>query len=286
MAIDGGPQTGSTIQAGFERKPRARLSADLCRGHIEVAEFSPKRRTSALHPRALTSFFAAIASVLLHAALLTTAVWKSGRVDTPRGEPRPLSVQGPSALDEDTTAMEWVSVDDSAISDSNNSKSLPESLDVGLKRIKVAVDSPALAIEFDSNDPELSDVEAGTQLFGQYLAQINARIDRSWMRPRTPIGAGRFHCQVRIEQDPAGNVIEVLLQRCNGSSRWQLSLVHAIQSASPLPAPPDPALFAHAIYMNFQARPGESGLTSDQYEPLSAATAAGRSSQLVSQQTN
>jgi hypothetical protein len=37
-----------------------------------------------------------------------------------------------------------------------------------------------------------------------------------WLRPREPIGEARFVCQVRIEQDPAGCVAEVTLERCNG----------------------------------------------------------------------
>jgi hypothetical protein len=44
------------------------------------------------------------------------------------------------------------------------------------------------------------------RLFGQYLGQIDARIDRAWLRPRTRIGADRFVCQVRIEQDDLGTV--------------------------------------------------------------------------------
>jgi TonB C terminal len=284
MTIDGDHGRKVPRTCGLERKPREFIPTDLRRGRVEIAEFSPKRRTSVLPPRLLTSVLAAIGSALLHIALLTTAVWKSGREDVPRDEPRPLSVPGASASDD--FAMQWVTIDDSAISDFKNPKSPPESLVVSLRRIKVAVNFPALAIEFDSDDPESSDVDTSTQLFGRYLAQINARIDRAWMRPRTPIGAGRFNCQVRIEQDPAGNVTEVLLQRCNGSSRWQLSLVHAIQSASPLPAPRDPALFVRAIHMNFYARPDDSGLIADQYEPPSATSELGRSKHLAARKTD
>ena len=101
------------------------------------------------------------------------------------------------------------------------------------------------------------DAEGQVRLFGIYSGQIKARIDRIWRRPRTPINEARskphdavagesFRCQVRIIQDPQGNVQEILLPQCNGSSAWQRSLVIAIQQASPLPSPPSPSVFIEA----------------------------------------
>jgi hypothetical protein len=90
-------------------------------------------------------------------------------------------------------------------------------------------------------------------LYGRYLGQIHARIDRAWLRPRTAIGAPIFQCQVQMDQDSSGRVQEVTLLECNGDARWQLSLVHAIQAASPLPAPPDPAVFVHHVLLGFRA---------------------------------
>lgn len=104
-------------------------------------------------------------------------------------------------------------------------------------------------------------------LAGRYIGQIDARIDRAWMRPRTPIGAPLFSCRVRIDQDRRGNVLEVTLERCNGDTRWQLSLVRAIESASPLPAPPDPAVFAPIVQMSFQATAYRPGAPEWKYEP-------------------
>jgi hypothetical protein len=98
-----------------------------------------------------------------------------------------------------------------------------------------------------------ADLVARTQLVGLYERQIRARIERAWLRPREPIGrqAGnpiqtedRFRCRVMIRQDEQGAIREVELQRCNGSARWQKSLTDAIFSSSPLPAPPNPRVFA------------------------------------------
>jgi hypothetical protein len=107
---------------------------------------------------------------------------------------------------------------------------------------------------------------AGAPVDGLYLGQISARIDRAWRRPAEPLGGNPFICQARIDQDAAGNVVEVMIEGCNGTPGWQLSLVRAIQSASPLPAPPDPALFVRTLHMSFQAQPPDSPQAGAEYE--------------------
>jgi hypothetical protein len=105
---------------------------------------------------------------------------------------------------------------------------------------------------------------------GLYVGQIDARIQRAWIRPRDPVKDGVFSCRVRIEQDAAGVVREITLERCNGNMRWQLSLVHAIQQASPLPAPPDPKVFQKLLQLDFQAQTYSSNVTQELYEPSSS----------------
>jgi len=125
-----------------------------------------------------------------------------------------------------------------------------------------------------------ADSAGDSVLAGRYAGQIDARIERAWLRPRTPIGAIRFSCRVSIEQDASGNVKEVALERCNGDARWQLSLVHAIQRASPLPAPPDPAVFRRTLRLTFNAEAFRPGSSAEGYEPelsLSAMQHAGDS---------
>jgi TonB C terminal len=122
------------------------------------------------------------------------------------------------------------------------------------------------------------------RLVGIYSNQMKARVERIWLRPRTPVNeesndsksANRveyFQCQVQVVQDPRGNVQEVLLPSCNGTATWRRSLVVAIQQASPLPAPPSPTVFSRTVTLNFVAYPYHSGGSEDDYEPALAHTA-------------
>ena len=93
-----------------------------------------------------------------------------------------------------------------------------------------------------------------SRLYGLYVGQINARIERAWSLPRESAGA-TFVCSVRVDQEKDGSVESVTLEECNGDTRWQSSLVHAIEAASPLPAPPDDSVFARTIRLRFEAQP-------------------------------
>lgn len=103
-------------------------------------------------------------------------------------------------------------------------------------------------------------------LFGRYVNQINARIERVWVRPQVSPGGtsmwgssdgpstastARFKCTVEIEQSDSGHVLEITLVRCDSSPEWQQSLVNAIDAASPLPAPPNRSVFARSLVLNF-----------------------------------
>jgi hypothetical protein len=58
-----------------------------------------------------------------------------------------------------------------------------------------------------------------------------------------------------------------MLEACSADSRWQVSLVHAIESASPLPAPPDPSLFATHVTLDFDSATYSPGTNPDGFEP-------------------
>lgn len=124
----------------------------------------------------------------------------------------------------------------------------------------------ATSVDASSNGTERA------RLFGIYTGQIQARIDRVWRRPRSPVNGNEaptdesFRCRAQIVQDAKGNVQEVLLLRCNGSLVWQRSLVIAIQQASPLPAPPSAAVFSRSITLDFLGLPYVPGSTDDDYE--------------------
>lgn len=150
--------------------------------------------------------------------------------------------------------------------------------------VQIASTDPLPLLEFEHSDDNeelgeaaraAGDPAVQAMLFGRYTAQIDARIERAWRRPRSPVSAqaSEFHCQARISQDAVGNVTEVELMQCEGSTAWQFSLVRAIQRASPLPAPPSPTVFTNALTLAFEAKAYEPGYREDEYEPLTIRSA-------------
>lgn len=132
----------------------------------------------------------------------------------------------------------------------------------------------------DAGDPA-----ARARLFGLYAGQIDARIERAWRRPRSPVDdvavaslvdtapdermttkSDRFECRVRIYQGDSGQVSEVELLSCNGTFAWKESLLRAIQAASPLPAPPSPTVFSNVITLTFSADEYRAGAPEVKYE--------------------
>ncbi len=136
-------------------------------------------------------------------------------------------------------------------------------------------DARPAPIEFDENAIEdseftqaVGDTRGRAALFGKYMGQVTARIERAWSRPRSAIGAARFECETKIEQDRNGRVLSVELRRCNGNGSWQSSLVAAIERASPLPAPPEPSVFTGTIVLSFDAVEYQPGVSVEgEYEP-------------------
>ncbi len=135
--------------------------------------------------------------------------------------------------------------------------------------------------EADPEAPQsVGDPAMRSMLFGRYTGQINARIQRAWLKPRSAVNGrdnsssldeptqdARFHCAVRITQDARGFVQEVELVQCNGTLAWQYSLISAIQRSSPLPAPPSPTVFTNALILSFEGQAYRPGDPDPQYEP-------------------
>jgi hypothetical protein len=121
------------------------------------------------------------------------------------------------------------------------------------------------------------------RLYGRYLGQMQARIERAWMRPRSEIGAPQFSCRTRIQQDRRGAVVEVTLDHCNGTERWQQSLVSAIRTASPLPAPPDASVYADILWLSFSSEGFEEGGSTQGFEPEASQSGLVRDSDIARQ---
>jgi colicin import membrane protein len=83
----------------------------------------------------------------------------------------------------------------------------------------------------------------------QYADLIRARVERAWVKP--PSARVGLMCEVRVTQVPGGAVTSVQIGRCNGDDSVRQSIEAAVYRASPLPQPPDPALFERELIFNF-----------------------------------
>jgi TonB C terminal len=166
---------------------------------------------------------------------------------------------------------------------------LAAAITMNLPRVDIPVDQPDDAADNQSAAGADGQTKKA-RLAGIYSGQIRARIERIWRRPRTPVNEESgtadnlshaddpFHCQVTIVQDSMGRVQETQLVSCNGSIAWQQSLVRAINQASPLPAPPDPTVFARAVTLNFVGFAFTPTMQADEYELRSNPVAQASSS--------
>jgi hypothetical protein len=249
------------------------------RGDLEVVEYVPRqgmldavpardthkseRLSKCFESRTLMSMATAFAAVALHVLFIGPVLWAGGISQQQQAE----RYRG------DIADLQWVVLAES----SGHSAIIRPRLSTSLSLTPIGVTdplpplrlSPPVGVSSSSAQP---DGQSGLGApYGRYLGQIRARIDRAWLRPRSAIGAPIFQCQVQVDQDSEGRVQEVTLLECNGPTPWQLSLVHAIQAASPLPAPSDPSLFVHHVLLAFRAVAYSSGQPAELYEPPRAA---------------
>lgn len=84
----------------------------------------------------------------------------------------------------------------------------------------------------------------------QWAAAIQARVQRAWIRP--PSARPGLDCRVFVTQAVGGTVLEARVGECNGDEAVRQSLQAAVFRASPLPSPPDPALFERNIELRFR----------------------------------
>ncbi len=57
---------------------------------------------------------------------------------------------------------------------------------------------------------------------------------------------------VYVTQVPGGEVTQVRIEQCNGDQAVRESIEEAVHRASPLPPPPDPALFDRNLRIDFK----------------------------------
>jgi colicin import membrane protein len=83
----------------------------------------------------------------------------------------------------------------------------------------------------------------------QYAALIQARIQRNWIRPAS--AKPGLKCTVKVTQIPGGEVVGASLGACNGDEAVKQSIISAVLRSSPLPTPPEPALFERNLVIEF-----------------------------------
>ena len=85
----------------------------------------------------------------------------------------------------------------------------------------------------------------------RWHAQIVARITRAWIKP--PSAQPGISCTVSVTQVPGGEVTAVRVDSCSGGdAALKESVEAAVYRASPLPLPPDPALFERNLILTFE----------------------------------
>jgi colicin import membrane protein len=99
-----------------------------------------------------------------------------------------------------------------------------------------------------ADEEHVSAVEASPAR-AQYIARLAARIQNAWIKP--PSARAGLDCVVNITQIAGGEVTSAHVSQCNGDAAARQSIENAVYRASPLPAPPDPALFERNLVIHF-----------------------------------
>jgi colicin import membrane protein len=99
-----------------------------------------------------------------------------------------------------------------------------------------------------ADEEHVSAVEASPAR-AQYIARLSSRIQNAWIKP--PSARAGLDCIVNITQLPGGEVTGAHVSQCNGDAAARQSIENAVLRASPLPPPPDPALFQRNLVIHF-----------------------------------
>jgi hypothetical protein len=259
---------------------------DIAEWHDSPPPAVPERR---LPSRFLSpALIGTLGTLLLHAALIQSLPFGSRGLKVKPPEAQESADASAKSKADSEGSLELIPIPTTASSEQAAIQNpISSLLDLSKLKVKspVNIEPPAFlnieTLALSENDQtsrasnDSGEDAEKARLFGIYSGQIQARIDRVWRRPRTPVNENTapttavgdsFQCEAQIVQDATGNVQEILLPRCNGSAAWQRSLVLAIQQASPLPAPPSTKVFSRSIALNFIGVPYSAGSPEDEYE--------------------
>ena len=100
-----------------------------------------------------------------------------------------------------------------------------------------------------ADEEHRSAVESGP-LRDSYIAKLRNKIQNAWIKP--PSASVGLDCLVAVTQIPGGEVTGARVTQCNGDAAARQSIENAVYRASPLPDPPDPALFERNFVFRFK----------------------------------
>lgn len=100
-----------------------------------------------------------------------------------------------------------------------------------------------------ADEEHLSALQSGP-LQKSYIASIQNRITRAWLKPAS--ARSGIVCKIEVTQVAGGEVTKVRVTDCNGDDAVRQSIENAVYRASPLPEPPDPALFQRNLTLVFK----------------------------------
>jgi len=129
-------------------------------------------------------------------------------------------------------------------------RELAEQQDAEQRRAQAEQD---LRRQLDAEVQQVAAARAAASQSAQWAAAIQARVQRAWIRPAS--AKAGLDCRVAVAQVPGGTVVRVEVKECNGDEAVRQSIEAAVYRASPLPPPPDPALFERNLELRF--RPNE-----------------------------
>jgi colicin import membrane protein len=99
-------------------------------------------------------------------------------------------------------------------------------------------------------DEEHTAAVEASPLKDRYVALLRDRIQNAWIKPSSArVGVD---CVVQVTQVPGGEVTSARVTQCNGDAAVRQSIENAVYRASPLPDPPDPALFQRNFAFEFK----------------------------------
>ena len=87
----------------------------------------------------------------------------------------------------------------------------------------------------------------------EFIPYIQDKVQNSWLRPAgSPPG---LSCVIQVTLIPGGDVVGTRVVQSSGNALFDSSVERAVQKASPLPLPNDPALFKYFREINFKFVP-------------------------------